>query len=210
MSPANSTSEGAVRILPPLILHPFNEQIAPSSLLESSKAALMLSGLIPSEGSEPDELKRRLLLGRYSELRMLFFLGKDVFRWIDQCQEWAERIPELEAWEIRPQSFARLLTQDAPDSVRQKLLAWGVADYVSIFCRAIGLNAVFVEPPSIEILNQDFLRNYHRYPDSLFKCYMEGESFPTLPPANFHFELYASGEYSRMLETEWAADTPET
>src|SRR3954454_9901564 len=112
MSPANIMLRDAVWDLRPLILHPFNEQIAPSSLLESSKAALMLSGLIPNEGSEPDELRRRLLVGRYSELRMLFFLGKDVFRWIDQCQEWAERLPELQTWEVRPQSFARLLTKD--------------------------------------------------------------------------------------------------
>lgn len=64
--------------LPPLILHPFNERTPPSALLENSKAALMLSGLIPNDGSEADELKRRLLAGRYGELRMLFFLGKDV------------------------------------------------------------------------------------------------------------------------------------
>jgi len=209
MSTANTTFGEAVWNLPPLILHPFNEQIAPASLLESSKAALMLSGLIPDDGLEPDELKRRLVLGRYSELRMLFFLGKDVFRWIDQSQEWAERVAELQSWDIRPQSFARLLSKDAPEAVRQKLLKWGVADYVSIFSRAIGLNAMFAEPPGIEILNQDFLRNYHHYPDFLYRCYMESESYATLPPANFHFELYASAEYSRLLESEWATDTPE-
>jgi hypothetical protein len=81
--------------LPPLILHPFNERVPPTALLENSKAALMLSGMIPSDGSDPDDLKRRLLSGRYSEMRMLFFLGKDVMRWIDQSLEWAGRIPEL-------------------------------------------------------------------------------------------------------------------
>jgi hypothetical protein len=35
---------------------------------------------------------------------------------------------------------------------------------------------------------------------------MESESYDKLPPANFHFALYASGEYSRMLETEWNGD----
>jgi len=209
MSPANTTLGAAVWNLPPLILHPFNEQIAPSSLLESSKAALMLSGLIPSEGVSPDDLNRRLLLGRYSELRMLFFLGKDVFRWIDQSQEWAGRVRGLESWEIRPQSFAHMLTRDAPEAVRQKLLMWGVADYVSIFSRAIGLNAMFAEPPGMEVLNEDFLRNYHRYPDFLYRCYMEVEAYPILPPGNFHFDLYASGEYSRMLESEWATDASE-
>src|SRR5215472_610649 len=90
------TSLGAtVWELPPLILHPFNERMPPSALLDNSKAALMLSGLIPSDGTDPESLKTRLLAGRYSEIRMLFFLGKDVFRWIDQCMEWSERVPEL-------------------------------------------------------------------------------------------------------------------
>ena len=68
------------RDLPPLILHPFNEHTPPSVLLDNSKAALMLSGLIPNDGTDPDELSRRILAGRYGEIRMLFFLGKDVFQ----------------------------------------------------------------------------------------------------------------------------------
>jgi hypothetical protein len=90
--PGNKTWE-----LPPLILHPFHERVPPSALLENSKAALMLSGLIPGDGTEPAVLKRRLLGGRHAEMRMLFFLGKDVLRWMEQCLEWAERIPELAA-----------------------------------------------------------------------------------------------------------------
>ena len=85
----------------------------------------MLSGLIPDEGNDSDALKRRLLCGRYAELRMLFFLGKDVFRWIDQCVEWAERVPEFSALEIRRQSFAGLLTKDPPEAVREKLVRLG-------------------------------------------------------------------------------------
>jgi hypothetical protein len=166
----------------------------------------MLSGLIPHEGADPDDLRRRLLSGRYAEMRMLFFLGKDVFRWIDQCVDWGQRVTEFEAMEIRRQSFAGLLTKDPPAAVREKLVRWGVADYVSIFSRAIGMNAMFVQPPPFETLNEDFLRNYHRYPDFLYRCYMESEPHQTLPPANFQFALYASGEYSRMLETEWNGD----
>jgi hypothetical protein len=207
MSPAITNLGATVWELPPLILHPFNERIAPSTLLESSKAALMLSGLIPNDGADPDELRRRLLSGRYAEMRMLFFLGKDVFRWIEQCVEWAERVPEFSAVSVRRQSFAGLLTKDPPDAVKEKLVRWGVADYVSIFSRAIGMNAVFLQPPPFEILNEDFLRNYHRYPDFLYRCYMESEPHETLPSANFRFALYASGEYSRMLESEWGSDT---
>jgi len=207
MSPAISILGDAVWDLPPLILHPFNERIAPSTLLESSKAALMLSGLIPDEGTDSEALKRRLLCGRYAELRMLFFLGKDVFRWIDQCVVWTGGVPEFGAMEIRRQSFAGLLTKDPPEAVREKLVRWGVVDYVSIFSRAIGMNAVFVEPPAMETLNEEFLRTYHRYPDYLYRCYMESESHQTLLSANFRFALYASGEYSRLLETEWNGDT---
>src|SRR5215813_4545851 len=80
--------------LPPLILHPFNERISASVLLDNSKAALMLSGLIPNEDDEAD-LSRRLLAGRYGEIRMLYFLGKDVFRWLEQCLDWVASVPEL-------------------------------------------------------------------------------------------------------------------
>jgi hypothetical protein len=192
-------------VLPPLILHPFNEKVPPSTLLENSKAALMLSGLIPSDGSDQDELKRRLLAGRYGEIRMLFFLGKDVFRWIEQCMEWAERIPELSSVEIHPPSFAGLLTSNPPVAVKEKLTKWGVLDYVSIFSRAIGLDAMFSQPPVFESLSEEFLRNYHRYADSLYRCYVESQPHRRISSKNFRFDLYASGEYSRMLETEWEA-----
>ena len=190
--------------LPPLILHPFNERVSPSALLDNSKAALMLAGLIPSDGSDADELKRRLLGGRYSELRMLFFLGKDVLRWIDQCADWAERIPELAAaGDVRRQSFAGLLIGCPPALVRDKLVRWGVSDYSSIFARAIGINAVFADPPPCGLLAEEFLRGYHRYADYLYRCYMDSQPHLTITSANFRFDLYASGEYSRMLEAQW-------
>ena len=203
MAPTKTTGN-KVWELPPLILHPFNERIPPSALLENSKAALMLSGMIPSDGSDPAELKRRLLSGRYSEMRMLFFLGRDVMRWIEQCLEWAGRIPELSAADdLRSQSFAGLLTASPPEPVKEKLIRWGVADYISIFARAIGMNAAFVEPPPCDLLSEEFLRSYHRYADCLYRSYMESQAHRAIQSPEFHFELYASGEYSRMLETQW-------
>jgi len=192
--------------LPPLILHPFNERVSASALLENSKAALMMAGFIPSDGVDQDDLKRRLMAGRHSEIRMLFYLGKDVRRWIGQCMESAARIPELEYAQIREQSFAGFLVSQPPVPVKDKLVGWGVADYPAIFSRALGLNAVFAEPPFLENLEEEFLRNYHRYADALFRCYMESQPHASIGEANFRFELYASGEYSRMLETEWGAD----
>jgi hypothetical protein len=203
MSPAQTNLGDTVWDLPPLILHPFNERVPPTALLENSKAALMLSGLIPGDGTDREDLKRKLLAGRYSELRMLFFLGKDVFRWLDQCVEWSERIPKLGMDEIQPQSFAGLLTMNPPEAVKEKLVRWGVADYASIFSRSIGINALFAEPPGFETLTENFLRNYHRYGDFLYRCYMDSQPHRVLEPANFRFSLYASGEYSRLLESEW-------
>ncbi|MCU1234969.1 MAG: hypothetical protein JWP63_2936 [Candidatus Solibacter sp.] len=205
MSRAKTNLGDAVWDLPPLILHPFNERIPPTALLENSKAALMLSGLIPGDGTDQEDLKQRLLAGRYSELRMLFFLGKDVFRWLEQCVDWSSRITELSGCDIHPQSFAGLLTESPPEAVKEKLVRWGVADHASIFARSIGINAVFADPPAIGTLTENLLRNYHRYGDFLFRCYMDSQPHDALGPENFRFALYASGEYSRLLESEWEA-----
>ena len=188
--------------LPPLILHPFNERMPPSTLLDNSKAALMLSGLIPSDGTDPEALQKRMLCGRYAEIRMLFFLGKDVFRWVNQCLDWAARAPQLATMEVRAQSFAGLLTEGTPAVVKEKLETWGVADYNSIFSRAIGLNTLFTAPPAFDVLSEEFLRNYHRYADALYRCFMQLEPHLIVAPRNFRFDLFASGEYSRLLESE--------
>src|SRR3954452_20281301 len=121
----------AVWELPPLILHPFNERVPPSALLDNSKAALMLSGLIPPDGTDEEELERRLLAGRYGEVRMLYFLGKDVFRWVEQCVEWAGREPAAAPAELYAQSFVSLLISSTPVPVKEKLARWGVADHPS-------------------------------------------------------------------------------
>lgn len=202
--PLSNTELGeAVWELPPLILHPFNERVPPSALLENSKAALMLSGLIPSDGSDPEDLARRLLIGRYTEVRMLFFVGKDVFRWIGQCLECIERIPELDGSDIHAQSLAGLITTSPPEGVKAKLIRWGVADHSAIFSRAVGLNAMFREPPEDEMLTEGFLRGYHRYADALYRSYMQSHPHRRITSANFHFDLWASGEYARMLESGW-------
>jgi hypothetical protein len=206
MSTPESTTGANIWDLPPLILHPFQEQVSPSALLDNSKASLMLCGLMPSDGSDPEDLRRRLLAGRYSEIRMLFFLGKDVFRWIDQCVEWAARIAELSELALPGQSFARLLASHAPVEVREKLTRWGVADYSAIFTRGIGMNLLFVEPPLFDILSEEFLRNYYRYLDAVYRSYLESQPHTAITEASFRFSLYASGEYSKMLETEWGAN----
>ena len=63
--------------LPPLILHPFSDQTGPGKLVQSSRASLMLNGLLPHDESTEEELTRKLIEGRVCEIRMLFFVGKD-------------------------------------------------------------------------------------------------------------------------------------
>lgn len=188
--------------MPPLILHPFSENTPPESLLENSKAALVLSGLIRGDAEDPDALARKLMAGRYTEIRMLFYLGKDVFRWIGQCMEVVQGEEELRESGLTRQSFAGLL-QTPPENVREKLMRWGVVDYAAVFARAVGLNAIFAEPPDFGILAPDFVRSYHRTADLVYQAFMESEAHRVAPAKNFHFELFASGEYAKLLEAEW-------
>ena len=190
--------------LPPLILHPFSDQSGPGKLVQSSRASLMLNGLLPHDESTEDELTRKLLEGRICEIRMLFFVGKDLLRWIAHCLDFIGSIPELKGAGICEQSFAEFLVQNPPEAVRTKLRGWGVFDYKSIFSRAIGLNAVFSEPPDETQVSSEFVRNYFRYADHMFACRQQMQAFTELTVENFHFDIYASGEYSRMLEKSWA------
>ena len=194
--------------LPPLILHPFNERVSPQSLLDNSRAALMLTGLLPTDGSDEETLKSKVLAGRYTELRMLFFLGKDLFRWIDQCVESCSRPPVRGRNPLQPQRLARVLVSETPQPVRDKLIQWGVVDYAAIFRRAIGLHCLFTQPPVAAQLGLEFLSNYHRYTAAVYRTFLE--SAPEEPPAEpgqYRFQIYASGEYSRLLESEWDASS---
>jgi hypothetical protein len=189
--------------LPPLILHPFSDQSGPGKLVQSSRASLMLNGLLPQDESTEDELTRKLLEGRVCEIRMLYFVGKDLLRWIAQCLDFISSIPELKGAGICEQSFAELLVHNPPEPVRAKLRGWGVFDYKSIFSRAIGLNAVFCAPPEESMVSSDFIRNYFRYADHMFACRQQMQAFTEVTVDNFYFDIYASGEYSRILEKSW-------
>jgi hypothetical protein len=189
--------------LPPLILHPFSDQSGPGKLVQSSRASLMLNGLLPHDESSEDELTRKLIEGRVCEIRMLFFVGKDLLRWIAQCLDFVGSIPELKESGIREQSFAEFLVQNPPEKVRTKLRGWGVFDYKSIFSRAIGLNAIFCQPPDESQVSVEFIRNYFRFADHMFACRQQIQAFKEISVENFHFEIYASGEYSRLLEKSW-------
>ena len=189
--------------LPPLILHPFSDSSGPNKLVESSRASMMIQGLLPSDNMSMDQLDLKLLDGRYCEIRMLFYVGRDLIRWMEQCQELVERDPILSKANIKFQSFADMLVTEPPEVVKSKLKRWGVADYKAIFSRALGLNAVFHNAPTREDLSEDFIRNYYRFADHMYSCRQHMFDFSRITLQNFDFELYASGEYSRMLEREW-------
>ncbi len=196
-------SRNKVWTLPPLILHPFSDSEGPGRLVESSRASLMLQGLLPPGELSNEDLERRLLSGRYCEFRMLFYVGKDLVRWIEQCLDFVSHNLELTEEGIRFQSFANLLVHDPPEKVKEKLRKWGVADYKGIFSRAIGIHSVFEEPPGQEQLSQEFLRSYYRYADHLFAARQNLSAFTELNPRRFDFSLFASGEYAQMLERQW-------
>jgi len=138
------------RKLPPLILHPFADAGGPEKLVESSRASLVLQGLLPAGERNTQDIERTLLEGRFCEIRMLFYVGKDLLRWIDQCMELVDRSAEISAAGIKYQSFAAYLVNHAPDPVQAKLKKWGVSDYKSIFSRALGLSAIFSTVPDRE------------------------------------------------------------
>ena len=190
--------------LPPLILHPFADAAGPDKLVESSRASLMLQGLLPCGERTTEDLDRVLLQGRYSEMLMLFYVGKDITRWIEQCLEYVSRQPDLHNLGIRYQSFAALLVNHTPLAAQEKLRRWGVADYRSIFMRALGLNTLLSAPPEPPCLSDEFVRNYYRYVDQLFQSRQTQVDFTPIEDMDFGFEIYASGEYSRMLERQWA------
>ena len=189
--------------LPPLILHPFSKEYGPDQLLEGSRAALMLAGLIPGEGDEHDELRRKLLLSRYAEVRMLYFVGKDLSRWVGQCMDVVSRSDRLRGAGVREPSFAALLVYNMPPSVLQKLHQWGVANPQSVFSRALGIATMFREVPLLPQISDSFLLHYHTFADHLFICTQHLMKFAEITPANFRFELYASAEYARLLERQW-------
>ena len=189
--------------LPPLILHPFADAAGPNKLVESSRASLKLQGLLPAGDSTQEDLDRTLLEGRYSELRMLFYVGKDLARWIEQCVEFVDRQRDEVDAGVTRQSFATLLVHDAPASVQAKLRKWGVGDYRAIFTRALGLQCLFANVPERQVLSDDFVRNYYRYADQMFAMKQGEAEFTLIASRDFKFELYSSGEYSRMLERSW-------
>jgi hypothetical protein len=186
--------------LPPLILHPFSGGGSVDELMKGSKAALELEN--PNlAGDREAELERVLLTGRYQEIRMLLFLGKDIYRWLLQCVDCMGRSEEGARY--TEESFAALVVEQPPACVREKLERWGVTDRRAVFSRAIGVHTLFSSPPPIETLSPTLLRNYHRFADHAYICFQHLKAFKDLSPKEFLFEIYASEEYAQLLSDQW-------
>lgn len=189
--------------LPPLILHPFSGPEDTSVLMESSRASLALQGFLPRPEITDDNLDQQLLRGRYAELRMLFYIGKDLTRWMEQCTESVRQSNQYELHGLKPESFALVLVQQIPDSVRTKLESWGVLDFSALFRRSVGLHAIFAEFPTVDRFAPEFLRRYHRHLDQWFEQRMRDTASERPHPGQFVFDLFASGEYAMLLEKSW-------
>lgn len=176
--------------------------------MESSRAHLILQGMLPPAGQTRADLEQRLLTGRMYELRMLYYLGKDLERWALQCADFAARDEVLAAVKPTELSFFSLLIDSPPAPVREKLKRWGVVDSKAIFMRAAGLRTAFEDAPTRAMVTEEFVRHYFRYADQIFVCRVETNEFPVLPPGQFYFDLYASGEYARLLERQWEEGAP--
>jgi hypothetical protein len=189
-----------VHPLPPLILHPFTESASTVRILESARASL---SMIRDGAAENEDLERQLLDGRFTEFRMLFYVGKDVMRWLEQCVDACARSTDLGERSLGAQSFAHLLIQQTPADVAAKLRSWGVVEFARIFSRSIGIHTQFKEPPPREMLQADYLRQYYQFADYAYTCWRDTKKHPVLNPAQFPFTLYASGEYTKILEEQW-------
>jgi hypothetical protein len=208
LPPTPTQEMSRISQLPPLILHPFSGGSGTDALVEGSLASLALQGLVPTSEEEM-VLLRRMLAGRYQEVRMLLFLGKDIFRWMVQCVEHVQGSDAPQNYRderIVEQSFAALVVENPPESVRKKLETWGVTDRRSVFSRAIGIHSLFQEPPPPSSLSQIFLKNYHRYADHAYICYQHSTPFLPLDAPSFQFEIYASEEYARLLSDGWGLE----
>jgi hypothetical protein len=70
--------------------------------------------------------------------------------------------------------------------------------------RAIAMNTLLATAPERHSLSEEFVRNYYRYADQMFTARQSQGAFASVQDLGFEFEIFASGEYSKMLEREWS------
>jgi hypothetical protein len=65
---------------------------------------------------------------------------------------------------------------------------------------------VLSDLPQQATFSPDFLRRYHRYVDAWYEQRLRDTQFDRAQAGEFTFDLYASGEYTLMLEESWGAE----
>jgi len=65
---------------------------------------------------------------------------------------------------------------------------------------------VFHEFPTVEHFSVDFLKRYHRHLDYWYEQRLKEAEYDQPHAAEFTFDLYASGEYTSMLEKTWGGE----
>ncbi len=177
----------------------------PKSWSKARAPAWCCKGLLPAGERNTQDIERTLLDGRFCEIRMLFYVGKDLLRWIDQCMERWSALRNSAAAGIKYQSFAAYLVNHAPEAVQSQAEKMGrVRLQVDLFPRAGSERRFLGGSGSRDVLTDEFIRHYYRYADQLFQIRQGETAFTDIGHLEFEFEIYASGEYSRMLEREWA------
>ncbi len=73
--------------LPPLILHPFSGGGGIGDPVRGNQRQSCADRVDPSRTKMTPSSSAACWPGRYQEVRMLIFLGKDLFRWLGQCVE---------------------------------------------------------------------------------------------------------------------------
>jgi hypothetical protein len=117
----------------------------------------------------------------------------------------AERDRELSGAAVREASFARLLAQNPPETLVEKMVRWGIPDCRAAFRQAQGLRTLFRSLPAQEVLGEEFLSQYRRYAEAMYEASQQAGSFATIDNFSFRFEMYASAEYVRLLEAQWGS-----
>jgi hypothetical protein len=174
-------------------LHPLQARLE-AAVVDSRRLSIQVALM-----GDPAWEKEPLLRGRYAEFRILCLLGKDILRWISQCADFADRDDELRQAGIHPQGFADLLVNGTPEAVAARFECWGVSGFGRVISRAIGINAVFPNPPGYAVISAEFLEQYYSYADSLYACYQSLAPPLRIDYRSFVFSLYTSDEYLDVL-----------
>ena len=194
----------AAHKLPPLILHPFADQSGPrqgsGKLASQPDAARLAAGRTTDLRRPGTNAPRRPLSGSPHAL----LRGKG-YPALGRAMHGAHQPASRTARSFHPAAELRRLpgAESARRGRQQAKEVGRVEPQIDFFTRPRTECHPGDMPPQ-EVFSPEFLRNYHRYADQMFHCHLGQTPFADPEHLGFEFEIFASGEYSRMLEKSWA------